>query len=358
MTVARSSIVPESGVGVFHCISRCVRRSWLCGVDPYNGKDYSHRKQWVRDRLEELAGIFAIDVYAYAVMSNHLHVVMRVDPGRVKKWSDREVVMRWRRLYPAGRDAEGRSLQPTKDQMSTWLADTETLSLWRERLGDLSWVMRSLNEALARRANKEDKCKGRFWEGRFKSQLLCDAGAVMACMAYVDLNPVRVGLAESPETSEFTSVHERFERECAARGRSAKPKRESSERTTPNPQQAAAWLTPVEDIVADEEFGRWGVSLAEYLELVDVTGRMISEGKRGVIPSHLAPVLARLELRSETWVGSVEGYGSIFQRIAGRRDRLVEMAKETGRKWFCRGSGAKGVYAIDPPARRVAEASG
>ncbi len=358
MTVARSSIVPESGVGVFHCISRCVRRSWLCGVDPYNNKDYSHRKQWVRDRLEELAGIFAIDVYAYAVMSNHLHVVMRVDPGRVKKWSDREVVMRWRRLYPAGRDAEGRALEPTKDQMSTWLADTETLSLWRERLGDLSWVMRSLNEPLARRANKEDKCKGRFWEGRFKSQLLCDAGAVMACMAYVDLNPVRAGLADTPETSEFTSVHERFERECAVRDQSVKPKSDSATQKVANPQQAAAWLTPVEDIVADEEFGRWGVSLAEYLELVDVTGRMISEGKRGAIPSHLAPVLARLELRTETWVGSVEGYATIFQRIAGKRDRMVEVAKEAGRKWFCRGSGAKGFYATDPLGKHTAEVSG
>ncbi len=358
MTVARSSIVPESGVGVFHCISRCVRRSWLCGVDPYNGKDYSHRKQWVRDRLEQLAGIYAVEVYAYAVMSNHLHVVMRVDPGRVEKWSDREVVMRWRRLYSAGRDAEGRALEPTKDQMNTWLADKETLSLWRERLGDLSWVMRSLNESLACRANKEDKCKGRFWEGRFKSQLLCDAGAVMACMAYVDLNPVRAGLADTPETSDFTSVSERFESESAARSESMKPKRVSKDRKAPKPQQTAAWLTPVEDIVVDEEFGRWGVSLAEYLELVDVTGRIISEGKRGAIPSHLAPVLARLELRADTWVGSVEGYSSIFQRMAGRRDRLVKMAKEAGRKWFCRGSGARGFYATDPPERCVVEVSG
>jgi len=109
MKVARSSIVPESGAGVFHCISRCVRQAWLCGVDPYNGKDYSHRKQWVRDRLEDLAGIYAIEVYAYAVMSNHLHVVMRVNPDKVATWSDHEVVMRWRRLFPAGRDAWGRA---------------------------------------------------------------------------------------------------------------------------------------------------------------------------------------------------------------------------------------------------------
>jgi len=223
-------------------------------------------------------------------------------------------------------------------------------------LGDLSWVMSSLNESLARRANKEDKCKGRFWEGRFKSQLLCDAGAVMACMAYVDLNPVRAKLADTPETSEFTSVRERFESECAARRQSAEPEREGVYSKTPNPQQTAAWLTLVEDIVVDEEFGPWGVSLAEYLELVEVTGRMIKEGKRRAIPNHLAPILTRLELRAETWVNSVEGYRTIFQRMAGRRDRLAEMAKQAGRKWFCRGSGAKEFYATDPPDRRMAVA--
>ncbi len=180
----------------------------------------------------------------------------------------------------------------------------------------------------------------------------------MACMAYVDLNPVRAGLADTPETSEFTSVHERFESEWAARSQSAKPKCESTDSKEPDPQQAAAWLTPVENIVVDEEFGRWGVSLAEYLELVDVTGRMIIEGKRGAIPSHLAPMLARLELRADTWVSSVEGYRSIFQRMAGRRDRLMGLAKAAGRKWFCRGSGAREFYATDPPDRRVAEVSG
>jgi hypothetical protein len=242
--------------------------------------------------------------------------------------------------------------------MSTWLADKEKLALCRERLGDLSWVMRSLNETLARRANKEDNCKGRFWEGRFKSQRLCDAGAVMACMAYVDLNPVRAGLAETPETSEFTSVRERFEGECAVRSESAKVQHEESGSKTAVSQPAAAWLTPVEEIVADEEFGRWGVSLAEYLELVDVTGRMINEGKRGAIPSHLAPMLTRLDLRAETWVGSVDGYRSMFQRIAGKREKLVKLAKEAGRKWFCQGRGAKELYAADPPEKRAVRIAG
>jgi hypothetical protein len=177
-------------------------------------------------------------------------------------------------------------------------------------------------------------------------------------MAYVDLNPVRAKLADTPETSEYTSVRERFERECAARRQSAKPRRESTDSKAPNPQQTIAWLMPVEDIVVDEEMGSWGVSLEEYLELVDVTGRMIKEEKRGAIPAHLSPMLSRLELRVETWVSSVEGYRTIFQRMAGRRDRLAERAKEAGRKWFCRGSGAKAFYTTEPAEKRMAEVLG
>ncbi|WP_133511163.1 hypothetical protein [Candidatus Thiosymbion oneisti] len=82
--------------------------------------------------------------------------------------------------------------------------------VYRARLHDLSWFMRTLNEHIARRANAEDGVKGRFWEGRFKSQALLDEKALPAAMAYVDLNPVRAGLAETPEASDYTSIQERI----------------------------------------------------------------------------------------------------------------------------------------------------
>jgi len=74
---------------------------------------------------------------------------------------------------------------------------------------------------------------------------------------------------------------------------------------------------------------------------------MIREDKRGAIPNHLSPMLTRLELPAEMWVSSVERYRTIFHRMMGRRVRLAKMAKQTGRKWFCRGSGAKGFYTTD-----------
>ncbi len=91
MPVPRRLIVDPSTSGFYHCISRCVRRAFLCG------EGYEHRRQWIQDRLRVLAETFAVDVAAYAVLSNHLHIVVRTMPGRAQQWSDREVAARWLR---------------------------------------------------------------------------------------------------------------------------------------------------------------------------------------------------------------------------------------------------------------------
>ena len=206
MTTARFHLVTPGSDVCYHCVQRRVRRALLCGIDRYSGKSFEHRKAWIEERLHCLAACFAIAIHAYAVMSNHLHVVVKVDPVAVSSWSDDEVAARWLRLFPPA-DAETSAVELKRHCL---LADPARLDVIRRRLGDLSWFMRCLAEPIARRANREDGCKGRFWEGRYKCQLLCDGRAVIAAMAYVDLNPIRAGLSEQLDTSTHTSVHERI----------------------------------------------------------------------------------------------------------------------------------------------------
>lgn len=159
-------------------------------------QSYEHRRQCMVDRIRFLTSIFAIDVAAYTVMSNHYHLVVYVDESEAMAWSDKEVCKRWQKLYHNHLLVERLQKGQSSCQAEIDKAN-EIINKWRIRLADLSWLMRNLNEYIARKANQEDNCKGRFWEGRFKSQALLDEKAVLACMAYVDLNPIRAKMADS-----------------------------------------------------------------------------------------------------------------------------------------------------------------
>lgn len=99
MTRARRELVDLEATPYYHCICRCVRRAYLCGEDHSTGKNYEHRKHWVVARLAELSRVFAIEVCAYAVLSNHYHVVLRVYGEKVKGMSERDIIRRWKRLF-------------------------------------------------------------------------------------------------------------------------------------------------------------------------------------------------------------------------------------------------------------------
>ncbi|WP_408034013.1 transposase [Teredinibacter purpureus] len=194
----------------YHCTSRCVRRAFLCGLDALTGNDYEHRRQWVEDRIVFLGEVFCIDICAYAVMSNHHHLVLHINAAEAHTLSDLEVAKRWHTLYKGTpltqAFVKGGPLDDAQRQ-----AVKEKLDQWRLELASISRFMWALNEPIARRANAEDHCTGRFWESRFKSQALLDEKALAACMAYVDLNPVRAKMATTPESSEHTSIKRRIE---------------------------------------------------------------------------------------------------------------------------------------------------
>ena len=312
MTSPRAMTVKADEPGFYHCVSRCVRRAWLCGDDPYSGKNFDHRREWVEARLVELANTFAVGVYAWAVMSNHTHVVLCVDPKRPWNWSDEEVARRWAGLsrVPVEEPEDARRLDA---RVSALVADRERLEVIRGRLGSLSWFMASLNETIARMANAEDGCTGRFWEGRFKCQALIDDEGVLAAMAYVDLNPIRAGICETLAESDFTTIQLRLATlESGACDGAAKIDVLAGEGTPLMPQ----------------------IALATYIAHVDWTGRCQRADKRGSIPIDAPRVLDAIRASPDWWLRSASGIESRFGSAIGLPASLRAHAVATARSRF------------------------
>ena len=321
MPRARNTLLCLDVTPYYHCVSRCVRRAFLCGEDSHSGRNFEHRRGWIEQRLLKLADIFAIDIAAYAVMSNHYHVVLRIDTEQAQVWSECEVVERWHRLFNGNvlsqRYSHGEVLTAAESK-----ALTAVIATWRQRLVSISWFMRCLNEPIARAANREDEVSGRFWEGRFKSQALLDEKALAVCMAYVDLNPIRAMLAHSPETSAHTSIKRRIEHA----------------RTMPRPnhldQQNNGLLpfagNPCNDIPKGLPF-----RLSDYLELVDCSGRIIRDDKKGKIPEDLPDILQRLELDMETrhWLYLTQHFERPFRHLVGAAYHVRAACEALGQRW-------------------------
>ncbi|SBT18846.1 hypothetical protein MGA5115_03007 [Marinomonas gallaica] len=142
-------------------------------------------------------------------MSNHTHLVLFIDGETAKNWTADEVLQRWHSIHKGTMITQQYMLQGQVPDYLQPLLDA-TVESYRQRLMDISWFLRELNENIARQANFEDQCTGRFWEGRFKSQAILDEAALMACMVYVDLNPVRSKMTDTPERPDQTSIRKGY----------------------------------------------------------------------------------------------------------------------------------------------------
>jgi REP element-mobilizing transposase RayT len=314
----------------YHCIARCVRRAFLCGQDSVTGRNFEHRRGWIVQRIRRLAAVFAIDIAAYAVMSNHFHLVLRVDSDRADDWSRDAVIDRWCILFAAPplieRFRAGDSLSAAQMAAVDALVDS-----WRERLADISWFMRCLNEYIARLANAEDGCTGRFWEGRFRCQALLDDTAVLSCMAYVDLNPIRAGIADTPEASDFTSIQERL----GVAVRSPHSPRTDSGGSRPTPRSRPTDLLPF----APRPGGHTSqtaipFALADYVELIEWTGRTIRNDKRGSIPGNTPPILQRLAVDPAAWLETTTSLETRFPTAIGCEAALSSLCHRLKRRWL------------------------
>ncbi len=381
MALPRSSYVTEGQEGVYHCFSRCVRRAFLCGIDAFTSQDFSHRKSWIVHRLRCLAAIFAVEVCAYSVMENHYHTVLRTRPDIVATWSDREVATRWLILFPRKHVVGGAGIPPAEQEISALADCAERIAKLRRRLCSLSWFMGQLNEFIARAANKEDKVKGRFWETRFKCQVLLDLAAIAACMVYVDLNPIRAGLASTPEQSDFTSIQERIRAWHEERMRTSPVPADSSQNIHPDTHGrdrsrleksrripgsfpelspdlsrtfegaafSACWLCPIAS--ASQRRGILRMTEVEYFELVDTSGRLMRSDKKGAINADLAPLLLRVGANPEAWFETISCFGSKFHVAAGLISSLRSFADRLGRRWLAGLAAAGAAFAL--PAHKL-----
>ena len=210
MVNPRSWVAPDGTRGTFHVISRCTRRQWLM-----HGQ-YAHRKAWVCALLAELLDVFQVDLHAWTVMANHVHLVLRPRPDRVEAMDAERLTRLGMRAMPVRTGVANEVLPVTDDVVARYSRNSPWVEEYRKRLGSISWLMKLFKQRISYRANTEDGCKGHFWESRFLSVPLLEMGAVVACMAYVDANPFRAGVADLPEEAAWTSLWARSQADALA----------------------------------------------------------------------------------------------------------------------------------------------
>jgi REP element-mobilizing transposase RayT len=352
--LARAEVFAADEIAIVHVMNRVVRRCFLIRRDERTGRNYDHRKLWIEQLLEHFASCFGLDLLAFAILSNHFHLILRSRPDVVATWDDREVARRWLRLCPVRKQAGDWPKEPPEPELNALTSDAAKLAEIRSRLSDISWWMRLLCQRIAQRANaEEDQRQGKFWQNRYRAVRLLDEQAVLSCAAYVDLNPIRAALAETIEKSEHTSIQRRLQAldpsTASSHGKSSPTTSSTTSELddSPTPDKVTCrtgannsdrsprgdgCLAPIRiderrDVLGPQpspsdlrcsDKGFLPMTTAAYAELLDWTARQIVPGKRGATPAILPAVFERLKIDQSTWLELVGNFGQLFSLVAGR----------------------------------------
>ncbi|MCR9291378.1 MAG: hypothetical protein NXI32_01585 [bacterium] len=341
----RQDVFSPDEIACVHVMNRTVRRCFLMGDDPISGKNFDHRKLWMDQKLELHAANFGIDLLGQAILSNHFHLVLRSRPDVVATWKDQEVAKRWLRLCPQRKHADGSPKKPTRAEIKSITGDPEKLREIRSRLSDISWWMRLLCQYVAQRANRDTEETGKFWQDRFRAVRLLDASALLACVAYVDLNPIRAELAATLEESDFTSAQKRLEALLLQTVASKQATEPSPANANPSPDRS---LAPVHNDEQAAEIGPCAsqsgtrcsdkgflnLTAAEYLQLLDWTARKVVAGKSGSTPVDAPPLLERVGLKTASWLALVSDFGRLFHNVAGQPQEIARTRSRCTQRRF------------------------
>ncbi len=286
----------------------------MCGRDSVTGSDYTYRRKWLRNRIIFLSKVFSIRIAAFAIMENHFHTVLVVDSSEAENWSNQEVIKRWHKIF-RGTDLSHRFLSGDSLDENENMILGKNIETWRKNLCSISWYMRCTKEPLARLANKEDQCKGRFWDGRFHCQALLDKKSILTCMAYVDLNPLRAKMCKNPEQDRFTSLRLRIKQ---------------IQRSTRSLKHSLN-LLPESPRADERDKFKISISLAEYLSIVDTTARLSRSNKRGVLNQQERSIFQRLGFTVEQWISAAMFFNKNFYTYVGTRTSLLTAMKVSGK---------------------------
>lgn len=340
----RSKIIKQNKVGVYHVTTRCVQQMFLLGLDYLTGRDYGHRKTWIITWLKSLADVFLVDVCAFSILDNHVHLILRNRPDQLEELTDKDVASRLARLYSGERRLVELPEIADPDVVKKYLNNKRLLAKKRGDLADISVFMKVWEEAVSRRANKEMKKTGHFWQGRFSSQVLEDDAAILACCAYVDLNPLRAGIVHLPELSEFTSLRVRLQESISRLGKNyVSPICKAGMPTE-------QWLAPIfvdECESNTEDNPALGVSTLEYFQLLDEYSRRPHRGKTSGINPTSKSILERVGIRPKLWLIGIKSFGKWFQRVVGKPESIRIHNEEQGRQWSRGITNCKALFSSD-----------
>ena len=306
-SISRRKLLGRNRKAVYHCSTRCVRRAFLCGKDPLTGKDFSHRRGWILNLEEELAKLFTIEIEFRAEMSNHLHVVLRTRPEIAKRLAPREVARRWLTITKLAKCMTDDVPVPDEKKIDELVGSKKKIAEARKRLSSISWFMGTLLENIARRANAEDGATGRFWETRFRCRECADVSGILLCAIYVDLNAIRAGEADSPETACYTSAYQRIQAQSQrknARDRADGWMAELTLRPESKADDSLAYSSRTGRRASD--LGILPMKFEDYLKLLKWTAELLRSGQRSTIPKNLGAILDSMDVNSEAWLETVD----------------------------------------------------
>ncbi|MCL1126526.1 transposase [Shewanella surugensis] len=332
MTECRKKLIHIDSTPFYHISNYCVRGAYLVNDNPKTKQVDLHRAHWFVDKLIQLSTIFCIDIAAYTILPRHYHLVLKVNTDNAKNLTSLQVIERWRQVFNphvlAIKYINKELFSNTEQEQFD-----EFISQWRERLTNISWFMRCLNETISRKVNKEDHCKGAFWQGRFKSQALLDEPAILACIMYVDLAPIREQLAQSLENIYLSSIQLRV---AAFKQAQKEAQIYDVEGDFLAIAQQPSTLLPFDHMTRSGKQIHLPFHLFDYIELIKWTHKGIIENN---VPSnqHNTPkLLTRLTINKKDWINTCRHFSQHYSHAIGSWQKMCEFSRQFNGKW-CKG---------------------